>query len=121
MCHQLESLSKKSILYNLSLEPSFTVQHNRAERGAELSYQARKNYGKKCLIKIPGPNCYIYLTCYYLYFQIYRVKSEFLSFLTEVVSKLFEKSPIAYSLARILICLDPKRNVFSSFAVLRGN
>lgn len=53
-------------------------------------------------------NCYLCWTCHYWYFQIYQFKSEFQSFLTKIVSKLFEKTPIAYSLGRNLSCLDPK-------------
>lgn len=44
---------------------------------------------------------------YYCYFQIYQFKSGFQSFLTTIVGKLFEKTPIAYTLARNLTCLDP--------------
>ncbi|CAH3148926.1 unnamed protein product [Pocillopora meandrina] len=39
--------------------------------------------------------------------KIYQFKSEFQSFLTTIVGKLFEKTPIAYTLARNLTCLDP--------------
>ena len=46
---------------------------------------------------------------YYCYFQIYQFKSEFQSFLTTIVNKLFEKTPLAYSLAWNLTCLDPNR------------
>ena len=39
--------------------------------------------------------------------QTYEFRKEFQSFLTATVGKLIEKTPIAYSLARNLCCLDP--------------
>ena len=51
--------------------------------------------------------CCLCWAWYYCYFQIYQFKSGFQSFLTTIVGKLFEKTPIAYTLARNLTCLDP--------------
>ena len=44
-------------------------------------------------------------------FVAFQFRSELLSFLSVIVGKVMEKTPIAYSMARNLSCLDPKLTV----------